>query len=271
MIKKLCFYKKNYSIRKFHLLLFFVLTLVGCSPSLLFTVDQFPEVKSKTTIPNKWHGSWKTSDSVSSCLISHDTISIDGFDYKINLSNLNLGIDSLNGLDKLIFEDDWCFLSFYKTIDSITEISGYQLFIGHIDKKRSILCWQVSYDYFLKHGLIDKIPAVKLEYNNLKNDGSIKKMEPTFTYIDLPKENKFLYHRIIHGLAFVPNIYPAICGKSFDFNFYKKFALNRTPDIILTENKLMIKRKKNQIEKKHERILKRNMNRNLLNRIRLDF
>ena len=253
----------------FLLVLIFISTLFGCSPTLLFTNEQFIDVYSNISIPNKWQGKWQSTDSSLNCLIAHDTISIDGFNYKIKQSNLNLGLDSLNGNDKLIFQDDWCFLSIYKTIDSIPKLSGYQVLIGHIDNDNNILCWEMSYDYFLNQRLIDQIPVLKFENKNLKENSEIKKMKNTFVYIPLPKDNKKLYKKIVKKINLAPSVNtpPALCDESFDINFYKNVAKSRKPDIILTKQSLMIKRKKNNLEKKYERMTNRNLSRYILKRV----
>lgn len=266
---------KILNLNKVFYLIFFTLILISCSPSLLFTEDQFPEVKSVTSIPDKWQGKWKTSDSSSNSFISKDSISIGNFRYKIIESNLSKGEDTIFK-DKLIFEDDWCFLSvFHDSICSTPKLYGYQIFIAHIDENQSILCWEMSYDYFLKHKLINKIPAIKYEYKTIQEDEkyTIQKMIPSLTYIDLPKDNLHLYKKIIKNIIYVPNydLPPAFCDLLFDFNFFKNIVLDRKPDVILDKNNVMKERKKNRYENKIERLAKRNMKRSIIKRIKSDF
>jgi hypothetical protein len=90
----------------------------------------------------------------------------------------------------------------YKTIDSIPKLSGYQVLIGHIDNDNNILCWEMSYDYFLNQRLIDQIPVLKFENKNLKENSEIKKMKNTFVYIPLPKDNKKLYKKIVKKINY---------------------------------------------------------------------
>jgi hypothetical protein len=178
-------------------------------------------------------------------------------------------LDSANGRDKLIFENNWCFLALYK-LDSIPDLRGYQVLVGNLDKTGNILCWEMSYDYFLKHRHINGIPAWKFEFKNLNHDGSIKKLERSITYVEIPEgTNKYLYRKVVKQLA-INTDKPYLCGKSFDSNFFRSVAQSRTPDIILTKDRSIIERKINRTEKKYERIAKRNKRRDFLKRIRCD-
>ncbi len=261
--------------------LLLVSTLFSCNTTLLFTNEQFPGVASNTSIPQEWQGMWLSADSTSS-FITQDSLYIGGFFYEIIPSNLNLELDSdslseldsLAGRDKLIFINDWCFLEVYKKFDSIPSLNGYRILVGNKDKNGNILCWEMSYDYFLKHKLISKIPAIKHEYLNLspENSFNIKKMDVGITYIEIPQStNKYFYRKIIRKITFGIEILPFLCDFNFDFDFFKKVAKSRKPDVILTNKKSVTTRGKNRNEKKYEKISERNYKRNLLKRLKTDF
>ena len=263
--------------------LLLVSTLFSCTTTLLFTNEQFPEVASNTSIPSEWQGMWLSADSTSS-YITQDSLYIGGFYYKIIPSNLNLELDSdslgeldsLAGRDKLIFKNDWCFLEVYNKFDSIPSLNGYRILVGNKDKNGNILCWEMSYEYFLKHMLINKIPAIKHEYINLSSENGIdiKKIALGITYIEIPQDqdiNKYLYRKIIRKIAFGNELMPFLCDFNFDFDFFKKVAKSRKPDVILTNKKTVTTRGKNRNEKKYEKSSTRNYERNLLKRLKTDF
>ena len=255
--------------------LLLVSTLFSCTTTLLFTNEQFPEVVSNTSIPSEWQGKWLSADSDPS-YITQDSLDIGGFVYKIIPSNLNLELDSdsLAGRDKIIFENDWCFLEVYNKFDSIPSLNGYRILVGNKDKNGNILCWEMSYDYFLKHKLISKIPAIKLEYLNLGSENSynIKEIAKGVTYIEITKDiNKYFYKKIVRKIAFGNELVPFLFDFNFDFDFFKKVAKSRKPDVILTNKKTVTTSGKNRNEKKYEKSSRRNYERNLLKRLKTDF
>ena len=120
----------------FLLVLIIVLSSCHVNSNLLFTHEQFPEIKSNDSIPSDWHGSWDEYDSLHfDAYITKDSLYIDGFNYTINSSKLDMSEDSTDGFDKLIFDKDWCFLEIYEKSDSIPFLSGYRIFVANKDKK----------------------------------------------------------------------------------------------------------------------------------------
>jgi len=201
------------------ILIVIAVSTFGCTPSLLFTNEQFVGSFSDASIPEKWHGQW--SDEEHNCYIAKDSFSIGGLDYKINHSEMNFGRDSADGNDKLIFRDDWCFLAAYNTIDdSLHDFSGYQVLIANLDKEGNINCWEMSYDYFLKHRLVNRIPTIKFVYTNV-GDGGFQKIEEKCVYAELPKElSNHEYKHLIRNTTLCTSNCPFYCDNSYDFDFF---------------------------------------------------
>ena len=234
-----------------------LLSTFGCSPSLLFTEQQFIGVNSDASIPEKWHGKWSEK-----CYIARDSFSIDRLDYKIIQSKMNFGLDSSNGKgkDKLIFKDNWCYLCRYVELDSTTSLSGYQVLVANIDTKGNINCWEMSYDYFLKNRFVNKIPIIKFITTNITKDGNYQKIEPRIVYAEIPnKLNKHEFNRLIKNTSIATIEAPYFCGESYDFDFYKNIAISRTPDFILTSTKKIVERKENKNEIKYKKISEKNL------------
>ncbi len=246
-------------ILKLSILAIIIIVVYGCSPTLLFTSEQFPGIKSNSEIPERWRGKWNTQDKNQTFYIGKDSFSIDGLDYKIVSSKLNLGLDSANGRDKLIFQENWCYLALYRDYDSLPEMEGYQVLVGQIDQEESINCWEMTYDYFLKNQLVNQVPLNRFDHIHMTGDGHIQNLETNILYVRIPENmTKKSYHKLIKKLAINTDDYPYYCKEVFDFEFYKKVALSRTPDLILTKNGLIIKRGKNKTEIDFENISKKN-------------
>ena len=242
-------------------LLSIILITSGCS-SLLFTKEQFEGTYSDRQIPQKWHGRWTDGEDNSVDYITQDSFSIGGLNYKIIESKMNFGVDTASGSDKLIFQNDLCFLSRYVELNSTTsELSGFQILVANIDIEGNINCWEISYDYFLKNGLVNNIPTYQLINKNIDSAGIYKKIEPQIVYVSIPdKISKSAYSRLIKKVAIsVTEGVPYFCDKSYNIDFFKNIAKSREPDIILTKNKNIIKRKKNKNELKFEKISENNL------------
>ena len=202
---------------KFKSIIFFVILLstIGCSPSLLFTEQQFIGVNSDASIPERWHGKWSEEVDGEECYIARDSFSIGGLDYKIIQSKMDLGLDLAYGKDKLIFKDDWCYLCRYVELDSTISLSGYQVLVANIDTKGNINCWEMSYDYFLKNQFVNKIPMIKFITTNITEDGSYQKIEPRFVYFEIPNQlNKHEFNRLIKNTSIATNEAPYFCQES---------------------------------------------------------
>ena len=239
------------------ILIILVLSTFGCTPSLLFTNEQFSGVYSDTSIPEKWHGQW--SDEEHNCYIAKDSFSIGGLDYIINHSEMNFGRDSADGKDKLIFREDWCFLCRYVEEDSVPSLSGYQVLVANIDVEGNINCWEMSYDYFLRNRIVNRIPTIKFSYTNITKEGGYQKIEPRIVYAELPKElSNHEYKHLIRNTTLCTSNCPFYCDNSYDFDFFKKIASSRTPDLILTASKKVVFRNKNKNERKYDKIADRN-------------
>ena len=242
------------------ILIILVLSTFGCTPSLLFTNEQFSGVYSDTSIPEKWHGQW--SDEEHNCYIAKDSFSIGGLDYIINHSEMNFGRDSADGKDKLIFREDWCFLCRYVEEDSVPSLSGYQVLVANIDVEGNINCWEMSYDYFLRNRIVNRIPTIKFSYTNITKEGGYQKIEPRIVYAELPKElSKHEFNRLIKNTSIATGEVPFFCDNSYDIDFFKNIANSRTPDLVLTKSREIMKRKENQYEKKYKKISAKNTKR----------
>ena len=176
------------SINTIFLIFLMGFLIYGCAPSILFTSEQFPENKSDTHIPEEWRGEWNDNfnfarfglrafDDSLTCYIRKDSMNIAGIEYKIVQSNLNLKesdsqnsfVSRVDSLDKLVFQDDWCFFSIHTKNTSIP--SGYRVFVGNIDKNGDIRFWDMNYTYFLKKKLVNKIPVLKyMGWENIDYD-----------------------------------------------------------------------------------------------------
>ncbi len=247
---------------KFKLTIFIVILLsaFGCTPSLLFTEQQFIGVNSDASIPEKWLGEWSADEDDEKCYITRDSFSIGGLDYKIIKSKMNFGLDSANGKDKLIFQDNWCYFCRYVTLDSSSSLSGYQVLVASIDNKATINCWEMSYDYFLKNRFVNKIPTIKFITTSIIKDGKYQTIEPRIVYAEIPdKFNKYEFNRLIKSTSIVTKEEPYFCDKSYDFDFFKNIAISRTPDLILTSTKKIVKRKENKNEIKYKKISDKNL------------
>ena len=246
------------------ILITILLSTLGCTPSLLFTEQQFIGVNSDESIPEKWHGKWSDDENGNTCFIARDSFSIEGLDYKIIKSKMNFGPDSLNGKDKIIFKDDWCYFCRYVELDS-TSLSGYQVLIANIDKEGNINCWEMSYDYFLRNQLVNKIPTIKFITTNITSNGIYQKIEPRFVYAEIPEElNKKEFNHLIKHSSIATREAPYFCNKSYDLDFFKNIAISRTPDLILTNTKKIVKRKENKNEIKYKKISNKNLKKNYI-------
>ena len=129
----------------------------------------------------------------------------------------------------------------------------------------------MNYEYFLKHQLINTLPALRYDYVNLKSDGSLQKLQLNSTYIELPQEiSKYRYRKIIAGLAIDPDK-PLFCSSFFDTTFFKKVALSTEPDYILKSDKTIVKRSKYKFEKKLYKTSGKNLKSDLIKKIKQDF
>jgi hypothetical protein len=247
---------------KYKLTIFIVILLstFGCKPSLIFTEQQFVGTNSDASIPEKWHGEWSADEVGGKYYIERDSFSIGGLDYKIIKSKMNFGLDSANGKDKLIFQDNWCCFCRYVEVDSSTSLSGYQVLVASIDNKGNINCWEMSYDYFLKNRLVNKIPTIKFITTNITKDGIYQKIEPRIVYAEIPdKCNKYEFNRLIKSTSIATEEAPYFCNGSYDFDFFRNIAISRTPDLILTSTKKAVKRKENKNEIKYKKISNKNL------------
>jgi hypothetical protein len=250
---------------KLIVLIVVVIAVSGCAPSLLFTEQQFYGVFSDSLIPQKWHGEWEDNT-----YITRDSFSIDGLDYKVIKSKMNFGLDSAKDNDKLIFQDNWCYLCRYVELDSSAELFGYQILVANIDNLGNIKCWEMSYDYFLKNRLVSRIPTWKFINTDITNDGYYKKIVPTIVYAEVSSFegiNKFEFNRLIKKSAIITNGTPYFCNKTYDFDFFKNVASSRKPDIILTKDKKKIKRKRNKNEIRYAKIGEKNLTKKYMKHI----
>lgn len=262
----------SYQMLKIATSVVLIISFCSCKPSLLFKKEQFIGTYSDNSIPEKWQGNWLSDDEKGNCFISIDSFSIDGLNYKIEKSKLNLGIDTTNGRDKLIFQENWCFISRYVEIDSMQSLCGFQILIGNIDKEDNINCWEMSYDYFLKNRLVNEIPTYKLGYSNISKDGRYQKIEPTnVIYATVPeKMNKYSYNRLINKLLLATELAPYYSNETYNFDFFKKIAMLKTPDLILTKNKKVIYRKDNKNEIKYNKIADKNYKKEYLKMLKIE-
>jgi hypothetical protein len=241
-----------------------LLSIFGCTPSLLFTQQQFINVNSDASIPEKWHGKWSDDLNGDICYISRDSFSIGGLDYKINKAKMDFGQDSTFGKDKIIFKDDWCYFCRYVELDT-TSLSGYQVLIANIDNNGNIKCWEMSYDYFLKNRLVNTIPTIKFITTNITSDGDYQKIEPRVVYAEIPEGlNKKEYNHLIKNTAIVTKEVPFFCNNAYDPDYFKQIAISRPPDLILTSEKKVVKRKENKNEIKYEKRANKNLKKKFL-------
>lgn len=243
----------------------------GCtSQSLLFTKEQFPEKYSETSIPEKWLGEWTPSNyyntndpkEIKNFYISRDSLFIGGFEYKIDKSEMDLDTLEDSRKDKLIFQDNWCYLFKYIS-DSINsdpkgKRPGYQVFVANYDKKGNIKFWEMSYEYFLKNQLVDEIPIKKLFYNNIFYNSQYKKIDEAIVYVQIPKLNKHSYKKIINKLPIVYDV-PLLCTSTYDFDFFQKISKYITPDVILKSDHKSVVNTKNKIDEKFKKISQKNL------------
>lgn len=265
-----------------------ILASVGCksSQSLVFTEQQFIGYKSDLSIPEKWIGEWSSEDGDLKCYIARDSFSITGIDYKIIPSNLDTTefsepsevldssevVNTSEGKDKLIFQDNWCYFSLYK---EPLFLPGYWVFIANFDNKGNINFWEMSYDYFLKNQLVNKIPTIKFIINDYSkntnkpsSDGPEqianvpahfypKQIEEMIVYADVRGLSKREFNRLIKNTA-ISTEHPFYCEGIYDFEFFKKIAISRPPDLILTNTKNIKVRGPNKNEVMYEKISKKN-------------
>jgi len=219
------------------------------NPSILFKKQQFSGINSEFEIPEKWRGSWKNADGLdSSSYISKDSFLIDEFRYKIvdtNMFNENITFSEEDDWkseipkDKIIFQDNWCFLSKYEIVDSAAKCEGYEIFVANIDKKGDIKCWDISYEYFLKHRLINEIPILSFskETTSNKDNTAIQTLQKNILYVPLfPEFKPAYYRRLVRNLPFTTDM-PSFCVNSYDINFFKKVTKFQKPTVILMKNK----------------------------------
>lgn len=250
------------------ILLFQVLFLVGCAPSLLFTNEQFPDQKSSENIPENWWGEWNAQIFDSSLFyIKKDSVKISSFKYNIIQSKLNLpesNTVTINysdtnstqaeiGRDKLVFIDDWFYLSVYMEQNKID--AGFRVFVGNLDKSGDIKCWEMGYEYFFKKKLINKIPILRLylgdsekenssdstenlltsmnDYYNSRDEkefdsllGSIreialvKEIKSDILYFDVDDIPKRSYRKLLRQATIYPGSYAESFGQITAFPFY---------------------------------------------------
>lgn len=244
-------------------------SIIGCSPTMLFTKEQFVGFNSDLAIPEKWHGRWSYGEEKNKYYISNDTFSIGDLSYKILKPEMKIGDDSTNGKDKLIFKDDWCFLSKHVDLESEWGVwSGYWIFLANFDKNGNINCWEMSYDYFLKNQLIKMIPIVKYRLKNISEKQDYQKIEPNLVYVEIPDEYSKRDVKQLIKHAPITTEFPYFNEQSYDFDFFKKIALSRTPDIILTNSKNAIRRKMNANEIKFKKIAEKKSKENYIKLIK---
>jgi len=278
---------------KSKLIIFSVILLVsvGCKShnSLFFTEQQFIGYKSDLSIPEKWIGEWSSEDGDLKCYIARDSFSLPGIDYKIIPSNLDTTttefpvpsevldssevVNSFEGKDKLIFQDNWCYFSLNK---ETLFLPGYLVLLANFDNKGNINIWEMSYDYFLKNQLVNKIPTIKFIINDYSkntnkpsSDGAEqianvpahfypKQIEEVIVYADVSGLSKREFNGLIKNTAFSTG-HPFYCGGIYDFAFFKKIAISRPPDLILTNTKKIIARGLNKNEVMYEKLSKKNL------------
>lgn len=224
-------------------------------------------------IPAEWHGRWKGEDNTF-FYISADSVEYGGGPFSYSIS------DSLKG-DFIYFKENYCFI--LKKHPNSTKMS---LTMARINETKEIECFNMNYDYFLKNQLITSVyakqfyytedtsnvyglsnPNVRLEQREVnvalpttllprtENNSAKKDYE-----LILKNKNyrKYLRNLNVSNSGFITSYY-------YDFSFFKKYADECRPDIILHQDKTMewsgVSRQQKRYERQFKKDAKHDLNR----------
>jgi hypothetical protein len=250
-----------------HLIILALGTLLFSScATVVFTTKPELGERHHGKIPAEWQGRWKGEDNMF-FYITADTVQHGGSPFSYYIS------DSLKG-DFIYFRENYCFIVKKHPVDT----TRMTLTMARINEKKEIECFDMNYDYFLKKQLITSVyakqfyyaedtsnaygfpnPNVKLEQREVnivlpctllpRNENNSAKKDYELI---LKNKNykKYLRNLNISNSGFITAYY-------YDFSFFKKFADECRPDVILRQDKTMQSSGASHQQKRYERLFKK--------------
>lgn len=218
-------------------------------------------------IPAEWQGKW-SGEKNSEFYISKDSINFgySGFSYCLT--------DTLKG-DFIYFRENYCFIIKKAESDSMR----MSINMARINEKKEIECFDMNCAYFLKNQLITSVIAKQYYYEkdttfkNLSSSDVILKQRNVnitmpISYIPRIEENseKREYEMILKNRnyeKYLKNLNLDITSSGFitnlqyDFSFFKKYADEFGPTLVLRKDKKIYTTKTRRIEKRYERLFKK--------------
>ena len=100
--------------------------------------------------------------------------------------------DTLIDQDKIIFQDDWCFISRFIN-------DGFQICLAKIYIEGNIKCWEVGYDYFLDNQIVNKITTIHFTFHDIPDSyNSYQEVNEIIVYAEIDEDiGNLAYKRFI--------------------------------------------------------------------------
>jgi len=100
--------------------------------------------------------------------------------------------DTLIDQDKIIFQDDWCFISRFIN-------DGFQICLAKIYIEGNIKCWEVGYDYFLDNQIVNKITTIHFTFQDIPDSyNSYQEVNEIIVYAEIDEDiGNLAYKRFI--------------------------------------------------------------------------
>lgn len=261
-----------------NLIILFLGTLLFSScATVIFTTKPDLGERHHGKIPAEWQGKW-AGENNSEFYISQDSVyyGFSGFSYYLT--------DTLKG-DFIYFRENYCFIIKKDESDST------KMFINmaRINAKNEIECFDMNCAYFLKNQLINSVIAKQYYYEKdttFKNlfsssDVILKQRNVNITmpisYIPRSEENSEKreyetilkngnYEKYLKNLNLDIKTSGFITNFQYDFSFFKKYADEFGPTLVLRKDKKIYTTKPRRIEKRYDRLFKKDA-KNDLNRL----
>ena len=214
-------------------------------------------------IPAEWQGRWKGEDNMF-FYISADSVQYGGGTFSYYTS------DSLKG-DFMFFKENYCFIVKKSESDTIRRF----VTMARINEKNEIECFNMDYAYFLKRQLITSAFAKQYFYeaDSLTTNGI--KLAQRFVNITMPmnlitrneeNSNKMdyelvvknkTYEKYMRNLTLDPQTTALYTSYKYDFAFFKQYASDVRPNLILRKDKTMRANGPSLLEKRYEHLFKK--------------
>jgi hypothetical protein len=213
-------------------------------------------------IPAQWQGYWEGENNTF-FKISADSVQYGGSPFSYSIA------DSLKG-QFIYFKENYCFVVQCDTPNTI-----YTVTMARINSKSEIECFDMDYGYFLKNQLITSVRAKQYFYVDADSTAINAKLLTRNVKIDLPaksiirtKENSNkldyeliikddTYEKYLRNITLEPYSSPLYTSYKYDFAFFKQYSSNVKPTLILHENKKMSSNDRSLLEKKYDRLFKK--------------